>query len=221
MKKTLTTLFLTTVAAFGFAQEQSLSAHVIEKHVLSTTSETEGNGMIYLKMCASGSEIPKNDETVMPGLGVGYRATYDHHAVDLSIEGSRREIRDADGDRTTNLSWTLPRANYLYYVTPKKSSSLYAGGGLAYGGMKQTTPINAIAEEQEKDGTITTLAVAAHDKKQWFYGIIANVSVGYEFGHLIGAKTLIQLDVSQPAIAVSRDGDFFGPKVSLSAGVGF
>ena len=57
---------------------------------------------------------------------------------------------------------------------------------------------------------------------QEFYGFVVNGTIGYEFGRLAGsAKTFIQIDVNQHPLAVSRSGEFFGPKVSLSAGVSF
>ncbi len=222
MKKTLATLFLTTFTAFGFAQAENLTANALEKRNFPTDSQTvERNGTMYLKMSAAESELPKSDENIMPGLGIGYRAAYGHHAADISTEGNRREIRDAKGHRTTNFSYTFPRANYLYYVSPQRSSSFYAGGGLGFGGMEQTTVIVAVEETTAEDGVVTD-AIPAHDKNQEFYGMIANAAVGYEFGRLSGgAKTFVQLDVSQPTLATSRSGEFFGPKVSLSAGVGF
>lgn len=220
MKKTLTALFLTTFIAFGFAQTESLSANAFEKR--NFPKETvERNGTIYLKMSASESEVPKSDKNIMPGIGLGYRAAYGHHAADFSTEWNQKEIRNARGSHKINYTYTFPRANYLYYVTPQKSSSFYAGGGLGFGGMKQTTVVAATEQTTGEDGVVTD-AFAAYNKVQDFYGIVSNVSIGYEFGRLSGvAKTFIQIDASQPTLAVSREGDFFGPKFSLSAGVGF
>lgn len=223
MKKTLTTLFMTTVIAMGFAQEQTLDANAFAQpkaHFPVDTQEQGRNGTIYMKMGVNDSELPKNDQNLMPGLGIGYRAASGHNAVDISIEGNRREIRDVANERTANYSYTLPKVNYLYYVTPASNNSLYAGAGLALGGMKQTSVIPATEEVVGEDGIVLP-AVAAYNDAQEFHGIIPNIAAGYEFNRKGAVKTFVQLDVSQPALAVMREGSFFGPKVALSAGIGY
>lgn len=223
MKKTITTLFLTTIIATGFAQEQTLSANAFAQpkaHFPVDAQEATRNGTVYLKMGASDSDIPKSDKTVMPGLGIGYRAAYDHNAVDISADFNRREIDDVNDQRVTNYSYTLPKVNYLFYATPASNSSVYAGAGLALGGMKQTT-IVAATDEVAVDGVVTTPAVAASNDEREFHGFIPNAAVGYEFNRHGGVKTFVQLDVSQPALAIMREGSFMGPKVALSLGMGF
>lgn len=224
MKKTITTLFLTSVIALGFAEEQTLSANVFAQpktHFPVDTQEVERNGTIYMKMgvIETTEQLPKNDQNLMPGLGVGYRVSYGQHGVDISTEGNRREIRDATNERVANYSYALPKVNYLFYVTPASNSSLYAGAGLALGGVKQTTVVSA-TEETTANG-VTTPAVAAHNDVQEFLGFIPNVSAGYEFNRQGSVKTFVQLDVSQPALKIVQEGAFFGPKVALSAGLGF
>ncbi len=221
MKKTITTLFLTTAVAVSFAQEQTLNAFAQPKtHFPVDTQEAGRSNTIYLKMAASDSNLPKNDETVMPGLGVGYRIAYGHNAVDISSEWNQRQIRDIENQRTTNYSYTLPKVNYLFYLTPASNNSLYAGAGLALGGVKQTTVISATEETVSEDDVVTP-AVAAHNDTREFHGFIPNIAAGYEFNRNGGVKTFVQLDISQPALAVMREGSFFGPKVALSAGLGF
>lgn len=222
MKKTLTTLILTTAIAMGFAQEQTLTANAFAQpkaHFPVDTQEAGRNGTIYMKMGVNDSELPKNDQNLMPGLGIGYRAAYGHHAVDVSAEGNRREIRDVMNERAINYSYALPKVNYLFYATPASNNSLYAGAGMALGGMKQTSVV-AATEAVVADGIVTP-AVAAYNDTQEFHGIIPNVAAGYEFNRKGSVKTFVQLDVSQPALAVMREGSFFGPKVALSAGIGF
>ncbi len=224
MKKTITTLFLTTAIALGFAQEQTISANAFAQpktHFPVDSQEAGHKGTIYIKMGANESELPKNDEKLMPGLGLGYRAAFGHHAVDVSADANRREIRDVADAKTVNYSYTLPKVNYLFYVTPASNSSLYAGAGLGFGGMKDTTVVAAVEEMKDEAGLVTTQAAAAHNKVQEFHGIIPNASVGYEFGRNTSVRTFVQLDVSQPAVAALKEGEFFGPKVELSLGAGF
>lgn len=205
----------------GFAQEQTLNAFAQPKaHFPVDTQEAGRSSTIYLKMGASDSNLPKNDETIMPGLGIGYRTAYGHNALDVSSEWNHRQIRDTENQRIANYSYTLPKVNYLFYVTPASNNSLYAGAGLALGGVKQTTVISATEEIVDEDGVVTP-AVAAHNDTREFHGLIPNVAAGYEFNRNGGVKTFVQLDISQPALAVMREGSFMGPKVALSAGLGF
>lgn len=224
MKKTITTLLFTTAIAMGFAQEQTLSANVFtqpKSQIQVDAREMNHKGTIYMKMAVNESELPKNDEKLMPGLGLGYRAAFGSHAVDVSVDGNRREIRDVAQEKAINYSYTLPKVNYLYYVTPANDSSFYAGAGLALGGMKDTTVVSALDEILAEDGSVATPAVLAHNEIQEFHGIIPNVAAGYEFGRNSNVRTFLQLDVSQPAIAAVREGKFFGPKVAFSVGAGF
>lgn len=225
MKKTVTTLFLTTAIAMGFAQEQTLNANAFAQPTTHypVDAQTEAyKGTFYMKMSASESELPKNDTKLMPGMGIGYRVAYGSHGFDISAEGNRKEIRDVAQERVANYSYTLPKVNYLYYVTPAKNDSFYAGAGLAIGGMKDTTVVNAVDEVKAEDGTISTQAVAAHNAVQEFHGFIPNAVVGYEFNRQSNnIKTFAELSVSQPALAVLRDGTFFGPKVAINLGIGY
>ncbi len=224
MKKTITTLFLTTAIACGFAQEQTLNANAFEQpkaHFPVDTKELARNGTIYIKMGVNetAEQLPKNDQNLMPGFGAGYRVAYGHHGVDISTEGNYRAIRDAAEDRVANYSYALPKVNYLYYITPNQNTSFYAAAGLALGGVKQTT-VMAATEETIVD-EIVTPAVAAHNMTQEFHGFIPNAAFGCEFNRKGDVKTFVQLDVSQPALKIVQEGNFFGPKVAVSAGLGF
>jgi hypothetical protein len=211
MKKTLT-LLMTTAAVLGFAQDTTLNMN----------AEAQKNDTIYMKVGVNESKLPKNDENMMPGLGLGYRTSSGHHGLDVSVEGNVREIRNLAQERVTNYAYTLPKVNYLFVLSPKSANSLYAGAGLAIGGIKQTTIVDGqeavINAEDQKE---VTPAIAASEKNQEFHGLIPTAVVGYEFNRTGALKTFVQLDVSQPALAVRKDGDFFTPKVALSAGIGF
>jgi hypothetical protein len=224
MKKTITTLFLTTAAVFGFAQEQTMNATTFaqpQAHFPVDTKEAGRHSTIYMKMGVNetAEQLPRNDQNLMPGFGAGYRVAYGQHGVDISTEGNYREIRDVANERVANYSYALPKVNYLYYMTPDSDTSLYGAAGLALGGVKQTTII-AATEETVVDEVVTP-AVAAHNKTQEFHGFIPNVAIGYEFNRKGDVKTFVQLDVSQPALKIVQEGSFFGPKVALSAGLGF
>lgn len=214
MKKTLT-LLMTTAVAFGFAQDTTLRFPV-------DTQKAQKNDTIYMKVGVNESNLPKNDENMMPGLGVGYRTSTGNHGVDFTVEGNVREIRNLENERVTNYAYTLPKVNYLFILSPKSDNSFYAGAGLAIGGIKQTTVIAAKdAVVNVEDQTEITPAVAAYNKNQEFHGLIPNVVVGYEFNRNGAVKTFVQVDVSQPALAVRKDGVFFTPKVAFFAGIGF
>lgn len=219
MKKTLTVL-MTTAIALGFAQEQTMTFDQLKAHFPVDAQIAQRNDTIYMKVGVNESDVPKNDETLMPGLGIGYRTSFGHHAVDVSVEGNTRQIRNIAQEKVTNYSYTLPKVNYLFVLSPKSNNSLYAGAGLAVGGLKQTTVVAAIDEIINEDLSVTP-AVAAFEKNQEFHGLIPNVAVGYEFNRNGAVKTFVQLDVSQPALAVMREGDFLAPKVAISAGIGF
>ena len=219
MKKTLAIL-MTTAMTLGFSQEQTLTFDQQKAHFPVETQIAQNRGTIYLKIGANESNLPKDDTTIMPGLGLGYRISFGSHAVDISADGNSRQIRNISENRVTNYSYNLPKANYLYVLSPKSNNSLYAGAGVSFGGIKQTTVIAATEEVVNKDGSVVS-AVAAYDKTQEFHGLIPNVALGYEFNRKGVVKTFVQLDVSQPALAIMREGDFFSPKVSLAAGIGF
>lgn len=207
----------------GFAQEQSLTANAFSqpKPRIQVDSESNSLNTIYLKMGASESELPKNDQKLMPGFGLGFRHADGHHAVDVSAEGNRREIRDAANERVVNYSYTLPKINYLFYVTPESNSSFYAGAGVALGGKKDISPVAAKEEVKAEDGTVATAAVAAHNSVQEFHGFIPNAVVGFEFGRKSDVRTFAELSVSQPTVAIAKEGNFFGPQVALNLGLGF
>ncbi|HSX13071.1 MAG TPA: hypothetical protein VLE96_01440 [Chlamydiales bacterium] len=208
MKKTLTVL-MTTVVALGFAQD-------------TTIPFSQKNETIYVKVGVNESNLPKNDENIMPGFGVGYRTSTGHHGVDISTDANMREIRNLAHERVTNYSFTLPKVNYLFVLSPKSDNSFYAGAGLAVGGIQQTTVTEAKdAVINEEDQTEVLPAVEASQKYQEFFGLIPTAVVGYEFNRTGAVKTFVQFDVSQPALAVRKDGEFFTPKVAFSAGIGF
>lgn len=203
MKKALTTVILTLAAGFGFAQEAApaLTASDLlkdKKTVISLEEKASPKkGFTYLRMGISDS-YPANelkDMKVVPGLGLGYRLTSGPSAIDISASYNRRYTKDDEGKKDTYF-YTLPKANYLHYISPAKATSLYAGGGLAWAGLKT------------KEGNE-------------FIGIVPNLAVGLEMNRNANWKSFVQLDVSQPAVAAASKGEFPGPFAELSVGAGF
>jgi hypothetical protein len=216
MKKTLTTLFVTTISALGFSQEQSITTNAFAgttPHVAVPAQEMSNNvGTFYIKMGANESNIPTNTDTLMPELGVGYRHANEHHGMDISAEGGLRETRVTADLKEANYSYSLPKMDYLYYVSPASNTSFYAGVGAALGGLRQQREDVTTAE----NGVTTTTSSV-----QEFHGIIPNIIVGQEFNRKGTVKSFVQLEVSQPAIAAYQAGDLPTPRASLFVGAGF
>ncbi len=203
MKKEITTLFLTLATAVGFAQEPlpeigSNLVHIDVKPIRPSFEEkvSPKRSFGYLRMALSDSQLPKpNDLQIVPGLGVGYRLASGSSAIDISASYNQREYREAAGKQLT-YAYTLPKVNYFYYTNPLSNTSLYAGGGLAVGGMK------------------------TKDDRE-FLGFIPNLALGLELNRNAAWRTFVQFDVSQPAIAAIQKGNLAGPFAELSLGAGF
>lgn len=206
MKKEITTAFLTLAAAFGFAQEATLvpvsgetRPNLVQLEVQPTLSIEERvaptKSFGYLRMGVSDSQLPTSSKQMLPGLGLGYRLASGASALDLSASFNRRETRSDEGKSRTYI-YTLPKANYLYYITPASNNSLYAGGGAAWGGVKT------------KEG-------------REFHGLIPNVALGYEMNRNATLHSFVQLDVSQPAIAASQRGNLPKTYAEVTLGAGF
>lgn len=202
MKKEITTVILTLATVFGFAQDAIPEAvpNLVQLEVKPAfpsidvkVNDTKSFG--YLRMGVSDSQLPTDSKRLIPGIGLGYRLASGPSAIDISAAYNRRETRTEDGKEET-YTYILPKANYLYYLTAKSNNSLYAGGGLAWGGLK--------TKEQDE-----------------FHGIIPNLSLGYEMNRNAAWHSFIQFDVSQPAIAVSQKGDLPKAFAELSLGAGF
>jgi hypothetical protein len=205
MKKEITTI-LTVLTAFGYAQalpEQPVSnlVHVDVKPVAAVpaieTPVVAKRSFGYLRLGISDSQVPtRSNMQMIPELGVGYRLdSGKSSALDFSASMSRRDFRTA-GDKVRAYAYTAPKVNWLYYVSPTKDNTLYAGGGAAWSG------------QRAKDGSE-------------FQGITPNLAFGYEMNRNAAFRTFIQLDVSQPAVAANLKGAFPGPFANLSLGAGF
>lgn len=199
MKKTMTLGILTLAAAFGFAQETTPEVLPIIAQLQTTPAfpsiqekVSTSTSFGYLKMGVSDSEFDRID--TIPGFGLGYRIHTDTSAIDISASYNYRKTYTEEG-RETNVHYTLPRVNYLYYLSAKSAHSLYAGGGLAWGGV--------------------------HSKAETFVGLIPNVALGYEINRTGTLRSFVQIDVSQPAIAAYKHGKLPTTLAELSVGAGF
>lgn len=202
MKTKLTTLILTLATAFGFAQAPSKETipnigklDIAQRRPKVTQKATDGKSFMYLRMGISDTNLRKVDTEMVPGLGLGYRLISGPSAMDLSISYNQREDRKDAMTKKRSYYYTLPKANYIHYITPKASSSLYAGGGLAWGGVKNA--------EQE------------------FVGLVPNIALGFEMNRKAAWRSFVQLDVSKPAVAAKQIGTLPNTFAELTLGAGF
>ncbi len=209
MKKEITTAFLTLATVFGFAQDatpftaidQTLPnfGQINAKPALPAIEErvTPNKSFGYVRMGVSDSQLPKPDDLqqVIPGLGLGYRLIFGASGIDVSASYNRRNIT-ADEVQVQTFVYTLPKASYLYYVSPASNNSFYAGAGAAWGGVKT------------KDG-------------REFLGLIPNVALGYEMNRNNMIRTFVEVNVSKPALAWTQTGDLAAAYAEASLGAGF
>jgi hypothetical protein len=197
MKKTIATTFLTIASAFGFAQEASveqpaiIAAAPIEISAPMPKIEEARPSFVYIRMDVSDSklnELSKRD--VIPGLGLGYRIVSGASAIDISANYNKGEDRYVA---------SLPKVNYLYYLSPAKNQSFYAGAGLAWGWIKSTT----------------------EETKEKFQGLVSNAALGYEMNRKGPIRGFAQLDVGQATLAASQTGNLPKTFAELSVGAGF
>ena len=202
MKKKFATALLTLATALAFADEQTLTQPTYgqnlptEKKLAISEKTSLNKSYTYLRMGVTDT-YPTNSVQIVPGLGLGYRLSAGDGALDLSANYTRG--KGLTGEETSYF-YTLPKATYLHYLAPTKGQSVYAGAGLAFGGMKN------------KEGTK-------------FQGLIPSATVGYEMNRKTNFRSFVQLDVSQPAIAANltkAEGKGFpGPIAEISVGAGF
>jgi hypothetical protein len=201
MKKEITTALLTLATALGFAQEAipevlpNIARLETVPALPSLKEKVSAKGSFgYLRMGVSDSNLQTTDVVVLPGFGLGYRIVSGSSAIDISASFNRRDTITDEGKERTYL-YSAPKANYFYYTNAASAQSFYAGGGLAWGGVK--------TEETN------------------FIGLIPNVAVGYELNRTGAIRTFVQLDVSQPAIAALKEGNLPKTFAEFSVGAGF
>lgn len=156
--------------------------------------EPTKKGSIYFRAMADSDAL--EHLIVFPGYGFGYRRSFNDAGIDISINYSR----DEQGRNAT--FWTAPKVSYIYYMDPTDENSLYAGAGLAWGGIHKVYGYEA-------------------EFQLHFVGLVPHVTVGYEFLRQEMIFSFTELTISQPLIASYQAGPRPGPVAELSIGAGF
>ena len=189
MKK-LITIVLISISALAYSNQQTLQScreSLESKSNFLQESLSLKQGFIYIRFSTAEANYAGG---IHPGLGIGYRRLTGDGALDILISG----IGYAE-HKNHQIFWSAPKASYIHYFQPESEKSLYAGGGLIWGGLS--------------------------DKKNDFVGIIPTATVGYEFLRKNSILSFVELNLSQPAIKVYQRGKFPGPIIDASLGVGF
>ena len=98
-------------------------------------------------------------------------------------------------DKGNEFFWSAPKVTFIHYFSPQNEKSVYLGGAVAWGGIKRD-----------------------HQK---FIGIIPSAILGYEFLRKSSVLGFLEATVSQPAIAVQKNGKVPSLIGELSLGAGF
>lgn len=192
MKNIITIALLTLSTTCVFAQENDTATNQIIQTMTAPaplSKKGEKDSLCYLRMGVS----PLQAVGAIPGIGIGYRLYSGSTAVDFSTSVNGLCSEDAKA-----FTYMLPKANYLYFLTPAEKNSVYFGAGLGWGGIYKKT-----------------------EAKEEFNGLIANASLGYEIERKEDFRSFVQLDLNQPTIAASKQSAFPGPSAELAAGIGF
>lgn len=86
-------------------------------------------GFYYVRFTAVESDLV-SPESILPGLGIGYRRLAGNGAADISLSGIGHAARKGN-----SYLWTAPKGSYIHYLKPDGKQSAYVGGGLAWGGV--------------------------------------------------------------------------------------
>lgn len=119
--------------------------------------------------------------TTFPMAGYGLRYEVEDSALEISMAGGTKELRNKD---VTFISF--PKMTYLRYLQPHESSSFFYGGGLNYSWIK--------VKDNHWDYRRAT-------SKEKFSGLLAEAVVGYEFTRNKYFKPIIQLELNQAIVS--------------------
>lgn len=225
MKKHILTSILALVSASCFAIDPTSAVAPItsviiprERQATPTENLSANKGFFYVRMNVAEPQahVPELKQTsFLPGLGIGYRRG-EASAIDISLSVSH--IKDEKNEATY---WAFPKMSYLRYFSPKKGSSFYAGAGLNWGGVtlknENQVTIDEIVNEEEGQ-----LQFQTETSRTAFFGIIPTACIGYEANRKEGSwRSFVQLEVSQPILAVAKKGAFPGPVAEFTVGLGY
>ncbi|MEN9654656.1 MAG: hypothetical protein RL235_768 [Chlamydiota bacterium] len=219
MKKKIATTILSLVAVYGSAQEStteltsqsSARPTPIEVTILPTEERLPKQGFSYLRATA----MPTAEVGFAPGLAYGYRLHSGRSALDLSVGFS-----GGTKSHSSAYSFTLPKANYLFYLDPKQDASAYFGGGLAYTIMHGTKRVE-VANNCDNCDIDYDFGGGHYYETSSFSGLVANAAVGYEMMRGERFCSFVQCDINQPVVAASTQGKFPGPSIEFSIGAGW
>lgn len=203
MKKRFLTILFALVAAASLPTDteaaEIMTSNDIPQDIKPVVLEkiNAKDSFFYVRMGvadAQAHQVPQFTQGFfIPGIGLGYRLGSDNSSIDLSANYT---YGYADLKESRSYFYTLPKVNYLRYVSPKSKQSFYYGAGLAWGGIR-------------------------NQEKSEFIGIIPNLSLGYEMNRKSNWVGFTQLDVSQPALAAYKKNGLPGPLAELSVGFGY
>lgn len=111
------------------ATHETISDIKIPIQSFSENIQVSKSGFFYVRFAAAENDMARMD-SVLPGLGIGYRRLAGNGAADISISGIGHSEK-----KNGQIFWTVPRASYLHYFRPDQTQSFYMGGGLAWGGL--------------------------------------------------------------------------------------
>lgn len=227
MKKHILTSFLALVSASCFAIDTTSVVEPLksvniprEQKISLNQTKSSPEGFLYVRMNvaepqAHAPELRQN--AFLPGLGLGYRRG---EASALDISFSMSQIRN---EGQNSIFWAFPKMSYLRYFSPKKASSFYLGAGLTWGGLSfRHQPVVNVDLTNIDQAYADEEIIEAPRKKTFFFGIIPTACVGYESNRQEASwRSFVQLEVSQPTLAVTNSGPFPGPVAELSVGLGY
>jgi hypothetical protein len=167
-------------------------------------NRVEADSLWYMRLGYGG--IAGGGFTTGPAIGGGYRYELDRIGIDLSFFNLVLTEDDSSYDATG--SWI--RLGAVYYFDPFANNSLYAGGGIGWGG-----------------GAVTSDNTAYSNS-----GIDIGLSGGMEFLRASSIRLFVQFDAVLPTYALDgirfdamglngTDDSIYAPSFSLSLGLGF
>ncbi len=131
--------------------------------------------------------------TVMPGLGLGFRSESNTSAVDCSFSGAFVETKDNE----SIFHFFGPKLLYLKYLNSHSPSALYVGFGSAWSSIQ-----NGVT-------------------KQEFNGLSGVISAGIERNRSSRIRQIFQVDVNQPLLALRAGTLLPTPTLEASFSLGF
>jgi hypothetical protein len=203
-----------------FAAMMALTASIFADPALSAIPETQApsqlfetssppkQGFLYVRFAAGENDMAQA-APLAPGLGLGYRRLVGDGAADISFSGI-----GISEHSNSQYFWAAPKVSYYHFLQPNATRSLYAGGGLAWGGVR-------VEGEAEKVTNPLDGTEELHSTYKRFTGIMPSATLGYEFNRNSSILAFTEITLTQPALAVERQGKFPGPMAELSVGVGF